>query len=187
MPDRRLSAVVIGLALSAGLLTACGDGGESAAPTPSSVPATSTSTTAASTTESATTSAAPTSKRTTSRTTTMDTASEVPDSDAPRPSATETEDPADATTDLPAETAPQTVTEPVGAQRKTFLDKVHKTGLTIDDEFAVSLGVSVCDVRKNSGQATAEQYATSVLKAAQDQPPSQADVRTFVNASRGLC
>ncbi|MFM9378347.1 DUF732 domain-containing protein [Gordonia sp. VNK21] len=177
MPDRagrRLAVSLAGVALAAGLLTACGDDDNGAAAPSSSAGVGSTSTTAPS--GSTTTSSAAPSKPAESSEPTQETSKPV------------TEQPVTSPTDLPDQTDPETVPAPAGGARGKFLDKVHKADVTVDDEYALSLGTSVCDVRKRNGQKTAEQYAAAALKAAnngKEQPA--AGVRDFVAASAVLC
>lgn len=178
MPDRagrRLAVSLAGVALAAGLLTACGDDDNGAAAPSSSAGVGSTSTTAPSG-STTTSSAAPSKPAESSEPTQEETSKPV------------TEQPITSPTDLPDQTDPETVPAPAGGARGKFLDKVHKADVTVDDEYALSLGTSVCDVRKRNGQKTAEQYAAAALKAAnngKEQPA--AGVRDFVAASAVLC
>ena len=81
----------------------------------------------------------------------------------------------------------ETIERPGTSEQKAFLAEIGRGGIELDDDYAVSLGTSVCTVAEANGAATARDYTKPMLQAATGKTPTDAQVRTFVTASTRLC
>lgn len=163
MPDHRIHRIAAVGVAAIGLvaLTACGDSSESAAPS-SSAPITSSSTSQSSS------SRAPSTSATSART------SEPRSTTTPAP-------------DYPSQGTTEHIEEPKSDKRSKFLAELKRKNVDVSDDLALSLGTSLCSIKKSNGQKDAEAYAKPVLEAESGKTPSSAQVRDFVDAVDILC
>ncbi|MGC5247607.1 DUF732 domain-containing protein [Gordonia sp. DT219] len=112
-------------------------------------------------------------------------ASTTTSSHAPAPSASPSAPPS--RIELPSQGTAETVAPPASGARSAFLATLRDKGVNLDPDTAVSLGHSVCHVRKTGGEDAARQFAAPVMKQSTGTQATDAQVAAFVDASRGLC
>ncbi|OPX16259.1 hypothetical protein [Gordonia sp. i37] len=88
---------------------------------------------------------------------------------------------------LPSAGTAETVAPPPTSARTAFLNSLRAKGIDIDADTAVSLGSSVCRVRKTGGEDAARTFAAPVMKQAMGAEPSDAQVAALVDSAGGLC
>ncbi|QTI71068.1 hypothetical protein [Gordonia polyisoprenivorans] len=105
----------------------------------------------------------------------------------PASTAASTQAPPPTPVTLPSAGTVETVAPPPTSARTAFLNSLRAKGIDMDADTAVSLGSSVCRVRKTGGDNAARTFAAPVMKQAMGTEPSDAQVAALVDSSGGLC